>query len=83
MKKTLLIAAGLALAGCSSTGPIGMRDCASIDWFIYGYRDGAGLGLSGLESYAAYCQPAGVTPDAAQYSKGFAEGRIYKSPRSL
>jgi hypothetical protein len=83
MKKTLMIAAGLALAGCSSTGPIGMGDCASIDWFRYGYRDGAAFsGLSDLERYTAYCQPAGVTPDAAQYSAGFAQGRIHKALRS-
>ncbi|MGH9576067.1 MAG: DUF2799 domain-containing protein [Terriglobales bacterium] len=71
MKKFLLLACLLALAGCLSMGAEG---CRNADWNRLGQRDGYSGGGAMLEVYAADCAAHGVRPDAAAYAKGMETG---------
>jgi len=77
VKKTLLIAATLALAACAEGGAI-MPDCKTLDWYKLGYRDGSAAGRSELAAYAQHCS---VKPDEAAYNQGLEKGQWEKAHR--
>lgn len=81
MRKFLLLACGLALAGCATDAPIGMGDCKGVNWYNFGFRDGSVSGLSSLDRYDAYCAANGVQPDAAEYARGLTAGQWDKAHR--
>jgi hypothetical protein len=83
MKRCLMVACGLALAGCNT---LNAERCRSMDWNWLGQRDGYGsanpdpASKSMLPLYAAECAPHGVKPDAVAYTKGLETGsqnRLY------
>jgi hypothetical protein len=81
MKKYLIPACTLALAGCMT---MTAERCKSADWFWLGQRDGydAAPPYKGslLDTYTAECAAHGTKPDAAAYAKGLesgAQNRLY------
>ena len=97
MDRTILAALVLAgavaglLVGCAS---LSEDECRQGDWASIGQSDGyAGYTMSRLQSHADACRKAGITPDAAAYtrgrqvglrgyctaSRGFTEGRLGNS----
>ena len=79
MKIFLVIAYGLALAGCAAGDTPGLGDCADVNWYSYGLRDGSESGRSNLQRYNEACAALSAKPDAAQYEKGLAEGLRIKA----
>ena len=77
MKKFLLLACTLTLAGCAT---MNAQDCSRADWNMLGYRDGfSGASTdwrskSMLGTYSAECMPHGHRPDVAAYEKGLETG---------
>ena len=69
----LAIACVLQVAGCATVGP---RACASTDWYRQGYSDGLTTWYSRIDEHTARCAAVGVTPDAARYGVGWADGRF-------
>jgi len=61
----------------SSCATMNQKDCLASDWQAVGDRDG-GRGASSLkiDAYTKVCAKAGVTPDAALYAKGRAQGLV-------
>jgi len=83
MKKCLMLACTLALAGCMT---MNAQDCTRADWNMLGYRDGYSGASTVPESksllnlYTAECAPHGTKPDAVAYAKGLETGsqnRLY------
>ena len=71
MKSSILIlASGLALAGCQS---LGVGDCRAIDWYQLGVRDGES-NSNLIDRYTAQCNSSGAQPDAARYAEGRVRG---------
>lgn len=64
------------LAGCASVGP---EACAKTDWYLYGYIEAQRTWYSRIEEHTARCAPA--KPDAAQYERGFEQGKFDKDTR--
>ena len=76
MIRLAALAAGLAallgLAGCAS---LSEDACRAGDWEGIGFRDGAaGRSEARLADHAEACAKIGVTPDAARWRAGRAEG---------
>ena len=75
MKPALLIALACAslACGCASFGP---EACAKTDWYRQGYVDGSRSWYSLIDQHESRCAAAGVKPDAAQYQRGWEQGRF-------
>jgi hypothetical protein len=76
MKKILILACTLALAGCAG---MSAEKCKSTDWFWLGQKDGyeAAPPYTGsmLDTYTAECAVHASKPDAAAYAKGLESGQ--------
>ena len=70
----LALACVLLAGGCA--GSTSEERCASTDWYRQGYADGRRTWYSRIDEHAARCAASGVKPDAAQYKKGWDDGRF-------
>lgn len=68
----LAFACVLLAAGCAGSTA---ESCASVDWYRQGYTDGSRTWYSLIDQHTSRCGAFGVKPDAAQYDKGFQDGR--------
>jgi len=66
------VLAALAVAGCASMSE---SECKTADWYRKGLADGtAGRSDAYLAQHHEACAKAGVTPDVAQWRRGWDEG---------
>jgi Protein of unknown function (DUF2799) len=70
----LALACVLLAGGCA--GSTSEERCAHTDWYQQGYMDGRRTWYSRIDEHTARCAASGVKPDAAQYQKGWADGRF-------
>ena len=69
-----LIVALLFLSGCA-TQTLSKSECATADWRVIGYGDGAaGHGAERIDGHRRACARFGVTPDLMAYNQGRSEG---------
>lgn len=77
----ILVACAVFISGCAS---MSKSECASADWETRGAFDGQmGSPLSLLSEHVSACAKIGVSPNAALYGKGHANGvKLYCTPNS-
>jgi hypothetical protein len=68
----IVVLLAAALGGCAS---LTKSECRTGDWTAIGHADGErGLPASELDKHVDACKDHGVTPDAARYRAGHAQG---------
>lgn len=70
--KLIIALSVVALSACST---LSKEECLHADWSLLGHQDAiAGNGQDMLSYYRSDCAEFGVTPDLAEYQKGFEQG---------
>ena len=88
MLKTIIIGSlsfiALAQLGCSSSSSITKTNCASMDWFEYGRRDGSrGAPKEQIESYRSLCGSEFTANSETLYINGHNSGLVeYCQPQN-
>lgn len=77
MKMLIIMTAGmLMITGCQTLNKWAYEDkCKTGNWAALGEADGA-TGRDQLSSWGERCSQFGTTPNAADYNRGFAQGKV-------
>lgn len=70
-----IVVMGLALLVTSCASLVKESDCRGVDWYQIGRIEGEIYGIGNqIDQHTHRCARFGVTPDAAQYNVGWADG---------
>lgn len=77
---SVVLAAAVLTTGCSQ---MTQDQCASVDWYQLGHRDGDTYGIQPrIDQYAYQCRSVGVEAQAPAYMAGWKDGYGERATRS-